>query len=326
MNNKVEKLRALCYSKEDIKNIPDIAGEFSDLEIEFIEQFKRVYEFGGDQVSIFMDMLNEGGYQLDVYTIMYYVDLLKNGPMRQYFYNYRGNKRYYHPLPDVMGTLTNENKSPSNVTVISGDALEVGCSVEIRKRLPPRMKYEMDKAIPLCEQMFRSSLRSSTVHDNTLPLIDKKPESRCNSEPSGKWPLRPNANYMVKDIDWYNIVVAAKPEVLLVVWLYLSLFQQTEELFKPDLTPPVGVGPGEENWRVWNELRNYNPFEENESTSSDYIHTKTVEGDGQKINLDVDLFGEELESFKKRGTALKIINEDKDIEYKLYTNQGQMGS
>lgn len=325
MNNSVEKLRAILYTAGDLQNSE---GEFSELDIKFMEQFKRIYELGGDQVSIFMDMLNEGGYKLSVYTIMYYVDLLKNGPMRDFFYQYRGNKRYYYPLPDVMGTVSNINKSPANTSIIAGDVVESGCSVEILRKLPPYMQNELNIAIPECERMFRTCFDSCTIHDNTLPLVDKMPEARFNTEPSGKWSLVANANFMVKDVDFYNIIASANSEVLFAVWEYIAKYQKNDKLFAPDLTPPEGTGPGEENWRVWWTLRNYNPYnvEENTSTSGNYIQEKSITENGKSVQMKLDLFGDEIASYDNLGSTLKIYGDEKDVEYKLYTNKGQLGS
>jgi hypothetical protein len=156
--------------------------------------------------------------------------------------------------------------------------------------------------------------------------VDKKPENRCNTEPSGKWPLTPIGNYMVKDIDFYNIIEAAKPKVLFYGYLYMMLYQQTDKLFKPDLVPPMGIGPEvDENARVWKAMREYNPFK-HETPYYSNTNTRTIKDGSKILNIEVDLLGEEIESFDGRGSALKISTDEKDVEYKLYTNKGQLGS
>ena len=71
MNNKVETLRAICYTASDIETITNLGDSFSELEIDFMVQFKMIYELGLDQLEIFINKLDEEGEDLDTYTIEY---------------------------------------------------------------------------------------------------------------------------------------------------------------------------------------------------------------------------------------------------------------
>ena len=104
MSNLVELLRAICFDKEDMSNTKLEGIEFSDKEIEFMVEFKKVREFGISALEKFIDKLNEEGYKLPEYSVMYYVDQLLNGCFSPQVAILAKGKRYFCKLSDSLFT------------------------------------------------------------------------------------------------------------------------------------------------------------------------------------------------------------------------------
>lgn len=301
MRNRVELLRAIEFTKEDLENILNLEDidDFSDEDKDFMEEFKKVYELGLNQLEKFINKLDEEGKDLDVYSIKYYVRQLFNGPLGQYARQLSEDKNYFVPTPDIMGIQGNRLRSWLNTTLLQGYDNSLGLPVDHHNKLPVFIHETLESSISTVEDMFRGGMLEFSVHDNTLPIIDKEPQIRYASEPTGELQLSPHANYAVKDSYFYQVL-----EVL-----NISLFEEVEKYL------------GDENYRLYLDNKEYNPFE-NDSTSSNW-EMKRKEGEEE---LDVDLLGKQIDSFEKRQSTLKVENIEKDKEYILNSNEGQLGN
>jgi hypothetical protein len=142
--------------------------------------------------------------------------------------------------------------------------------------------------------------------DNTLQLADKNPQLRYDTEPSGEWQSKAHGSYCVKDVQFGKIL---------------------EEVSKP-IFEKVKEYVGESDFRIFEDKKSYNPFdpELNDSTSENYTINKLLrEGDEIFQEVEVDILGDINDSFSRRESTLKIENADKNTEYDLSTNQGQLG-
>jgi (p)ppGpp synthase/HD superfamily hydrolase len=85
---------------------------------------------------------------------------------------------------------------------------------------------------------------------------------------------------------------------------------------------------GDENFRIYKDKKQYNAFDSEKNTSTATINKilrKIEEGDNT-LEVETDLFGEVYDSEDGRASVLKISSDEKDVEYKLHTNIGQLGS
>ena len=305
-NNKVEILRAICFTKEEMSNISNLGDSFTELEIDFMVEFKKIYELGLGQLEKFIKKLDEEGKDLDEYSIIYYVDILNNGPLGSYVKKFSKDKNYFKLTPDSMGLLGNKSYTTANNTLYPDLPYQLGCSVDIYNKLPPFMQTNLDSAIKQTESIFRDSILSSTVIDNTLPIMDKNPQLRYSEEPTGEWVNRANGSYMVKDSQYY--------------WIIDEISESIFDEIKTQL--------GDENFRIYKEKKQYNAFDSDKNTSTGIISKilKTLKQGDDVLEVETDLFGDVFDSEQSRSSVLKISNDEKDIEYKLHTNKGQLGS
>ena len=305
MKNSVELLRAICFTKDDMKNITNLADSFTEKEIEFMVEFKKIYELGTGQLKIFIDKLDEEGSELDSYSIQYYVDVLTHGPLGSYVLELSKDKKYFVNTPDAIGILGNKNKSPQNITVFSTDAYPLGCAVDTYNKLPSFMQVGLTNSIKQTEDVFRTSLRSSNEIDNTLPIADKAPQLRHDEEPSGLWGMRSNGSYMTKDTYYYQVIS--------------DISQELYEKIKTQL--------GDEDFRMFGDKKEYSAFDsdKNQSTAINNKIVKNVTDGEISQKVDLDLMGDVFDSEEKRATSLKITNTSKDVEYLLNTVTGQLG-
>lgn len=306
MRNKVEILRSLCFTKEDFDTFKSLPVEFSDIEIEFMVEFKKIYEFGLNQLESFITKLDEEGKDLDEYSIQYYVSQLFNGPLGQYARQLSENKNYFSEITDIMGFSGNNQKSVSNITIFPSQGYPLGCNVDLYNKIPKFIQENLIDTVKQTEDFFRESLKMFSVYDNTLPLVDKKPQERYEQEETGEWVNKSIGNFMVKD----------------------SFFSTVQESLNSILFDQILDYLGEENSRIFSDKKTYNPFDpdKNDSTSSHYKLEKTItEGDLTEV-IEVDLMRTVIDSPEKRQSVLKVPSAGKDKEYKLGTVEGQLGN
>lgn len=305
MLNTIEILRSICFTKDEMANITNLGDSFSELEIDFMVEFKKIYELGTTQLKKFIDKLDSEGKDLDTYSILYYTEILNNGPLGVYVREYSKDKKYFSPTPDSIGVLGNKSYSTTNNTLYTDSPYQVGCSVDVYNRLPAFMQVGLQNAVSETENIFRSSLYSSMIIDNTLPLVDKSPQTRYDEESKGLWTHKSNGVYMVKDSNYY--------------WFIDQISEQIFEIVKQEL--------GDENFRVYKDKKQYNAFsDKNESTAIvNEIKKNVIDGDvTQEESL--DLLGDVFDSEERRAKVLKVTSGSKDIEYALNTVKGQLGS
>lgn len=307
MRTKVEILRAIQYTINDLESISNLddIDTFSDKDKEFIEAFKKIYEFGLNQLEFFINKLDEEGKDLDEYSIKYYVNLLLNGPLGNFARELSKGKLYFVNTPDCMGLMGNKLRSIQNTTVLRNTENPLGCSVDLYNKLPLFMQLNLTESTKNVEDVFKSSLKSSTEIDNTLPLVDKRPQQRYNEEPTGQWVTRPNGNYMVKDSYFYIVLDNISNRIYELVEEYLN----------------------SENNRLFIDNKTYNPFDDkNDSISNHYKLNKTLtEGDITQ-EVEIDITGNVIESIDRRQSTLEIRNEYEVEEYDLSTREGLLGN
>lgn len=303
MRNKVEILRSIQYTiidLESISNLDEIA-DFTDKDKEFMEAFKKIYEFGLKQLEFFIEKLDKEGKDLDAYSIQYYVNVLLNGPLGQFARELSKDKLYFVNTPDAMGALGNKLKSSQNTTVLVGTDNPLGCSVDLYNKLPLFVQTVLTDAVENTETVFKGSLRSSTEVDNTKPIVDKRNQQRYDEEPTGQWVTRPNGNYLVKDSYFYRVLDNISTRIFELVKTYL----------------------GEENFRLYTDKKSYNPFDnKNDSTSKPWELKRTLaEGDITQ-EVDTDITGNVIDSVERRGRSIKVENDIEAKEFVLSSNEG----
>lgn len=320
--NKIEILRAICF-KEETKDIKS-SFSFTEKEIDFMIQFKMIYEIGETQLKLFLDKLEDEGSELDEYSLQYYVRQLENGTlntMLQPLLEVDPPRKYFRKKPDSMGEMGNSERTPNNVSVMYGMDIPLAFPVDIFNKSPKFIQELSKVAVQNVEDMFRSSMTSSTVIDNTLPLVDKKPQDRYSKEPTGELVRESHGNYLVKDIYFFENMKPIRPQI----------FEKIEQ----DL--------GTEDYRIYKYNKEYNAFDSEKNsveTGKEIFEVDVAEvlydfenNDFMSYNGNVkeviktktvgnDMFGNEYDSDEKRARLYKIPNVEDNKEYLLNSNIG----
>jgi len=301
MNNKVEILRSLCFTKEDMEDITNLGDAFSEIDIDFMVEFKKIYELGLPQLYKFIDKLDSDGSELDEYSIMYYTSILRNGPLGVYVSEYSKDKKYFSSYPDILGNNGNLNISISNTSMYMEKPVSLGCSVDTFNKLPSFMQKTL-AFVNTSEEMFKSSLISGIVHDNTLPLADKKPQLRYDKESS--WDIYSHGSYMTKDLRFIDII----------------------QKISGDLYDKIKETIGSENFRIFEQNKTYSPFnvEKNQSVSTNTKIKKKLKSGDISQDVELDILGDVLDTPEKRGNLLKISNDEKSTDYERNTPTGEV--
>jgi hypothetical protein len=308
MRNKIEILRAIEFTKDDLDNISNLDDlvSFSDKEKEFMESFKKVYELGLNQLELFINKLDEEGSELDDYSIQYYVSQLLTGPLGQYARKLSEGKKFFAKVPNILGTNGNIETTALNTAIIPKTTPPFGVKVETYNKLPIFLQNQITSSVSKSEEVFRDGMKSAIFMDNTLQIMDKNPQLRYDTEPSGEWQKKSHGSYCVGDVGFRNILIEINP----------LIFEKVKEYL------------GEDDFRLFIDNKTYNPFdaEKNTSSSSNYVFKRILrEGDDIEEEVDTDILGDINDSFDRRESVLKVDNGDKNVEYELNTNQGQLG-
>jgi len=326
MRNRVEILRAICFNEDQMSSLTVDGFDFSQIEIEFMTEFKKIYENGETQLLKFLDLLEDHGSELDEYSIQYYVNQLTNGPLISIllpllkkdddsFRNYFGNR------PDIMGVVGNPELTKSNSPTLEGYRNPYGCPLIVLNKMPKFLQDMTVKSTDTVENVFKSSMRSSVIVDNTLPLVEKDNQGRYSEEPTGERVLKSHGNLLMKDSYYYQNMGTIREQI----------FEKVSDIL------------GEENFRMYKDSRLYNPFDperNNTLTSKHIVITPVVEvlydldrNDFMTYNGNVmealsgrfvenDLFGNAYDSDELRAIKQKIPNVGDFKEFNLNSNFG----
>lgn len=308
MTNKIETLRAICFTQEDLQTVAGLQdSQFTSIDIDFMVEFKKVFELGLPQLRKFISKLDTEGSGLDPYSIQYYVDSLNNCALSEYVKEYAVNKRYFYQSPDCMGCTGNVSRSCASTAAIGEYYYPTGCGMDTFTKLPPIVQTTLTNAVKQVENVFRSSIAGCLNMDNTLPLVDKDPQRRCVDEPRGKMGLSPAGNYLIKDNRAYDNLVEASPYITGQVLSFL----------------------GSEDYRMYAAKKQYSPFilAQNESTSTNTQVMVKVSDKEEAKELAFDLMGDIFDSDERRKSEIVVPVENSNSKiYKLNTNTGQLGT
>lgn len=315
--NKIEILRALCYDKDDMTLIKNPPESFSQSEIDCVVEFKKMYEQGlGEDgkkgLKRFINrLLKEGSDgKIDSYTINYFVRELLNGPfgnyVREYTMSASSPKPFFKKSPETMGCLGDASRSPANIPVCPDTSYSSGTFPTISMKIPSFMTSVIQRASKATEDLFRSNMQPTWGMDNTLPLIDKKPQQRVSSEPQGGYDKTPIGNYCVKDVTDFTEVK-----------------QNLGSLMQGNVKKVLGENTDYEKLYLYKKTTNN--FEKNSTSKNHKIQKMYVDGDATEVIVQ-DLFGKEFETDRKLSAKLKVDTGETVKEYALNTNEGQLGN
>jgi len=220
-NIKAQVLRSLFVNKEQFKNLierdcdgklqDDFPLNFSESELDFMENFLQIFELGLDQLEKFMSMLAtaEGLLSLDECTILYYLRQLLNGPFACAAEDIARlasgqDLNQFASVNDGMGTMGNAVRSNGS-TVVYGQE-PVNAPIDLYNKLPPYTQDCMNEGSRVTQNTFNYNFEQSVYNDNTLPFIDKLPELRVNNEYSKGFSNFASGNFNLKDVPFFNVL------------------------------------------------------------------------------------------------------------------------
>jgi len=218
-NIKAQVLRSLFVSKEQFENLivrdcdgnlqGDFMHNFSESELDFMENFLQIFELGLDQLQKFIGMLAsaEGLLKLDECTILYYLRQLLNGPFSCAAYDLSRlasgqDINLLASVNDGIGTIGNAVRSNIATTVYGLEP--VYTAVDLYNKLAPYTQDCMNEGARVTQNIFNYNFEQSIYNDNTLPFIDKLPKLRVNNEFSKGFTNFASGNFNLKDIPFFN--------------------------------------------------------------------------------------------------------------------------
>jgi hypothetical protein len=305
MRNRVELLRAIQFTADDIKNIKNLSdiADFNSVDIEFMEEFKKIQELGLNQLEKFINKLDSEGSSLDPYSIKYYVNSLLRSPFAEHVKKLTSGKKYFIKMSDNMGRCGNFEKTSANTSLVKDSIAPSGIRTDTFNKLPPSTRAVITQSASFAENVFRDGISPMLYIDATIGGIT--PQTRYNIDGTGELQYISHGSLCVKDSDFRNVLSVVTPKIS-------ALVEQTL---------------GAEDFRLYKDEKDFNLFDPttNDASSKNFVVMREIKNAKGSAVVELDLFGNEFDSFERRQSVLKIENPDKIVEYKLHTNQGQLG-
>jgi len=218
-NVKAQVLRSLFINKKQFENLIErdcngkLNGQFqhnyTESDLDFMENFLNIFELGLDQLEKFIGMLQsaEGLLKLDECSILYYLRQLLNGPFACAAYDLSKlasgeSINLLASVSDGIGTLGNAVRSNISTTVYGLEPFNA--ALDLYNNLPPYMQQNIQDSTRAATNVFNYNFENSVFNDNTLPFIDKFPKLRVNNEWSKGFTDFASACLNLKDIPLFN--------------------------------------------------------------------------------------------------------------------------
>ena len=218
-NVKAQVLRSLFVNRKQFENLIErdcdgkLNGQFmhnySESDLDFMENYLKIFELGLDQLEKFIGMLQsaEGLLNLDECSILYYLRQLLNGPFACAAYDISKllsgeSINLLASVNDGIGTLGNAVRGNISTTVYGLEPFNA--ALDLYNKLPPYMQDNIQKGTRAATNVFNYNFECSCYNDNTLPFIDKFPKLRVNNEYSQGFTNFAAGNLNLKDIPFFN--------------------------------------------------------------------------------------------------------------------------
>ena len=305
MINRVELIRPLIRIKEDLDRvqIPEEWG-VEDIDVDFIIEFKKVYEIGIEQLQSFIDKLNDEGEELNAYTIEYYKRCLLNGPFGTKVRELAEGTTYFKPMSESMGVMSRSVKTLTNTEPV-GNSIQLEPMAWDNLTMAPYWLYDIVKnAQAQVEGIYKQSLYHKLGFDNTLPEIDKNSGERYNTI-DGSYTKKAHGNYGVVDSYYFNIALEIAQDILDAIGEYFE---------------------DENTYNLWHALLVYNPLlsEYNDAVSPVSVDIKRHKDDENPLKYSILRYLKD--SLDRRDAKITIESEEGDKEYLIHTSDGALDS
>lgn len=314
MNKKVEKLRAIETTSQQVSSLIvnlSAIDNYKEVDLKCMESFKSIMHLGTDQLKKFIELLEESGKDLDEYSIYYYTKQLKTGPLKLFVSKFTVNedgslKTYWKLSPDTIGLLGNTNRSQVNIPIASFTEELTNIDSLTVAKMPIFMIGNAKEATLLTNSMF------ALAYVPTL-AFDTNGSQRLQQEVLGNYNKTPHGSYVVSDVETHD---------------------QFKQLNTPIQTK-VKDFLEEEDYRMYTAKRNYNLFLSVNKTTNikverklEYTQTNldTGEEELKSVIIETNLIGNTFDSNKAREGSITVNYPDKNVNLKLHTVEGQLGS
>lgn len=339
MSKKVERLRAVYLNSDSLQQITNLQslGGFSNIDLLLMENFRKIYHLGADQLDYFVNLLDKFGDAIDEddpYTIIYYMDQLLSGPLAQYIpaalkkTPITLGTKYWSSAPDIIGVMKYLNKSAVQTPIDKLDksaAQTTGQTIEITEmnlllvnKCPQYIVDQYKKMTLLTNSVYFSGINDSLIFDNKLRGIIPEDKVATDKEPHG--------TYLAADTNYYEKLESVEPQLEPLIQASMKFL--VDELKKDRYTQEYEIRV-ERTYNLYKYRSTQNYFKE-EDTSRQYVINRLSEykdGDTTKqVIIKTDLVGNTFESENvRRFGTLDVVNEDKNTILNLHTVRGQLG-
>lgn len=329
MSKKVERLRAVYLNRDSLEQITNLRslGNFSSVDLLLMENFKKIYHLGVDQLDYFINLLDKIGDQIDTsdpYTIIYYMDQLRSGPLAQYVpaalkkTPIALGTKYWTTAPDVIGVMKYLNRSAVQTPVDELKTAEITeMNLLLVNKCPQYIVDQYRKVSQLTNSTYFKGIDDSLSLDNKLR---GKPEGERVTDKD------PHGSYIAPDTNYYEKLksVAGASEVKIQEGLRFRQRQPMRDRYTGQFEVRL-----ERTYNLYKYRSTQNYFKDEDSSQQYVINRLSEYKDGdttKRVIIQTDLVGNTFESENvRRFGTLNVVNEDKNTILNLHTVRGQLG-
>jgi len=323
ITKKVELLRALLRTKDQFDELIDTGAndEFTDKDKEFMEEFKKIYYSGLEQLEKFINKIDEEGKEISIESIEYYKSILLNGPLAgntlQLAKPPGESKKFFKDTTDDLGTNGNTAADNNTIPIWSTEVVAFNNTVNSNNKSTKFINELITKATKQTAITTRVTSEYLYDTDNTKPFIDKRQSERVDLEGQDGFNNEPHGCYCVKDVEFRKVAEEITEDI----------FDKVEEYL------------GESDFAVFTFKKLSNYFGDDNKAKSfnakikrklqfmqrSYDEEGVEEIEIKDTNIETDLIGNQFDSPDRREFTFKITG-DKDKIFNPNTIEGQLGS
>jgi len=319
ITKKVELLRALLRTKDQFDELIDTGAndEFSDKDKEFMEEFKKIYHVGIEQLKTFIDKIDEEGKEISIESIEYYKSLLLNGPLAANTLQLSESKKFFKDTTDSLGTNGNTAADNNTIPIWSTETVAFNNTVNSNNKSTNFINDLISTATKQTSITTRVASEYLYTADNTKPFIDKKQSERVQKEGEDGFDTEAHGCYCVKDVELRKVIEEISEDIFKKVEDYLGESDFAVFTFKK-LSNYFGDSNNAKSFNA--KFKRKLQFMERS-----YDEEGVEEIEIKDANIETDLIGNQFDSPSRREFTFKITG-DTDKIFNPNTIEGQLGS
>jgi len=166
-------------------------GEYTDLDKNFLQDFKKIFHLGSAHLERFINNLIASGEELDPESLLYYIDQLFNGPFGDIAAGLARDQKNFKNAPDIMGVMGDHGITlglqrgvarPNSSVPVGGGWPATNAAALTHNKCPEFIKALLMSNTGNVQGVYNNSSQQLRMGEIEMPQIDKFIQYRLTNE------------------------------------------------------------------------------------------------------------------------------------------------